>query len=129
MRDFNAGDIHGDVSINDNSSNIYKNLNQCTAAELLEEEQCRLKLLREEKAMRRGRVYKLLGVAVLFGLGAAGWFFLRGSMDAVAFVLGFLAVVVAFAGVKRADTPTDFELRQAATLRDIRTLLRERGAR
>jgi len=129
MRDFKSGDIHGDVNINDNSSTSYKLLIHCSTTELLDEEQYRRSLLEREQATRWGRVYKLLGVAVLAGLVAAVWLFLEGRMDAVTLVLGLCALVVGYAAVKGSTIRTDFEQRQIDALQEIHTLLRERGAR
>ncbi|PZS51088.1 hypothetical protein [Stenotrophomonas maltophilia] len=129
MRDFKSGDIHGDVNINDGSSTPYKLLIHCSATELLDEERYRRSLLDREQATRWGRVYKLLGVAVLAGLVAAVWLFLEGRMDAVTLVLGLFALVVGYAAVKGSTIRTDFEQRQIDALQEIHTLLRERGAR
>lgn len=129
MRDFKSGDIHGDVNINDGSSTSYKLLIHCSATGLLDEERYRRSLLDREQATRWGRVYKLLGVAVLAGLVAAVWLFLEGRMDAVTLVLGLFALVVGYAAVKGSTIRTDFEQRQIDALQEIHTLLRERGAR
>ena len=129
MRDFKSGDIHGDVNINDGSSTSYKLLIHCSATELLDEERYRRSLLDREQSTRWGRVYKLLGVAVLAGLVAAVWLFLEGRMDAVTLVLGLFALVVGYAAVKGSTIRTDFEQRQIDALQEIHTLLRERGAR
>jgi len=129
MRDFNSGDIHGDVNINDHSSTPYKLLIHCSVEELLEDERHRKALLEKEQEARRTRVYSLLGIAVLVGLVASGWFFVMGRMDTVTFVLGGVALIVAYVAAKGSDARTDFEQRQINTLREIHTLLRERGAR
>lgn len=130
MRDFNSGDIHGDVNINDNSnSSEYKLLINCSNEELVQEEAHRQDLLEDERSRRRGITWKFLGTSALLLLVAAGWFYIKGAMDAVSFIIGGAGVLVGVATLQKSDKPTAFELRQVATINEIRTLLRERGFR
>ena len=130
MRDFNSGDIHGDVTINDNSENSeYKLLIHCNNEELLHEEAHRKQLLRNERSRKNRVTWKLLAVAALLLLVAAGWFYIQGSMNAVTLLLGAAGVMTGMATLQQADKQTPFEQRQIAVLNEIHTLLRERGAR
>lgn len=72
---------------------------------------------------------KFLGVAAVLFLAAAGWYWFKGAIDTASLVVGIAGVLVAVATLQAADKPTGFEQRQLATLLEIRTLLRERGAR
>ncbi|MBN8413592.1 hypothetical protein [Halomonas litopenaei] len=130
MRDFNPGDIHGDVTINDNSENsVYKLLIHCNNEELLHEEAHRNQLLRDERSRKNGVTWKFLAFLALLLLVAAGWFYIQGSMNAVTFLIGAASVMTGIATLQQADKQTPFEKRQIATLNEIHTLLRERDVR
>ncbi|WP_434155794.1 hypothetical protein [Pseudomonas sp. JZ134] len=130
MRDFNSGDIHGDVTINDNSSNTeYKLLIHCTNEELLLEERHRSELLRRERSRKNGFTWKFIAFSALLLLIAAGWFYIQGAMNTVTLLIGAAGVITGMATLQQADKQTPFEQRQIATLNEIHTLLRERGAR
>jgi hypothetical protein len=130
LRDFNSGDIHGDVTINDNSeNNEYKLLIHCNNEELFHEETHRKELLRNECSRKNGVTWKFLAFSALLLLIAAGWFYIQGTMNAVTFLIGAAGVMTGMATLQQADKQTPFEHRQIATLNEIHTLLRERGAR
>lgn len=130
MRDFNSGDIHGDVTINDNSeNNEYKLLVHCNNEELLNEESHRKELLRNERSRKNGMTWKFLAFSALLLLVAAGWFYIQGEMNAVTLVIGAASVMTGMATLQQSDKQTPFEQRQISTLNEIHTLLRERGVR
>lgn len=130
MRDFNSGDIHGDVTINDNSeNNEYKLLIHCNNEELLHEEKHRQKLLRNERSRKNGVTWKFLAFAALLLLVAAVWFYFDGQMNAVTLITGIASVFTGMATLKQAENQTPFEQRQIVALNEIHNLLRERGVR
>jgi len=130
LRDFNSGDIHGDVIINDNSeTNEYKLLINCNNEELLHEEKHRHSLLRKERSRKNSVTWKSIAFAALLLLIAAGWFYFQGTMNAVTLLVGAAGVMTGMATLQQADKQTQFEQRQIATLNEIHTLLRERGFR
>lgn len=130
MRDFNSGDIHGDVTIQDNSNtNEYKPLIYCNNEELLAEEKHRRAILNNERALKNSVTWKLVGFAGLMMLIAAVWFLIQDQMNLVSFLTGASSVLVGYAALQQADKPTAFEQRQIAALNEINALLRERGAR
>lgn len=130
LRDFNSGDIHGDVIINDHSeNNECKLLIHCNNEELLHEESHRRKLLRNELVRKNGVMWKFLALSALLLVVAACWFYIQGTMNAVTFLIGAAGVITGMATLQQADKHTPFEQRQIATLNEIHTLLRERGVR
>lgn len=130
MRDFNSGDIHGDVTIQDNSNNNeYKLLINCNNEELLAEEKHRHEVLNKERSRKNGVTWKFLGFSGLMLLIAAAWFLIQDKMNLVSFLTGAAGVVTGFATLQQADKSTPFEKRQIAALNEINALLRERGAR
>lgn len=130
MRDFNSGEIHGNVNINDNSSNSeYKLLINCSNEELEQEESHRKELLSDERSKKNAITLRLLGIAATLLLAAAGWYYIKGAIDIASLIVGAAGVLVGLGTLQNADKPTDFEQRQIATIQEIRTLLRERGAR
>ncbi|MBN7819787.1 hypothetical protein J0A65_07915 [Bowmanella sp. Y57] len=130
MRDFNSGDIHGDVTIIDNSeNNEYKLLIHCNNEELLHEESHRKELLKNERSRKNGVMWKFLAFSAFLLLVAAGWFYIQGTMNAVTFLIGAAGVMSSMATLQQAERQTPFEKRQIATLNEIHALLRERGVR
>jgi predicted anti-sigma-YlaC factor YlaD len=130
LRDFNSGDIHGDVTINDNSSNTdYKLLIHCSNEELLHEEQHRQDLLRKERSRKSWVTWRFIALSALLLLIAAGWFYIQGEMNSVTLLVGAAGVMTGMATLKQVEQQTPFEQRQIATLNEINTLLRERRAR
>ncbi|MEX2964651.1 hypothetical protein [Microbulbifer sp. TYP-18] len=130
MRDFNSGDIHGDITINDNSkNNEYKLLIHCNNEELLHEELHRKQLLRNERSRKNGITWKFLAFSAFLLLVAGGWFYIQGAMNTVTLLVGAAGVMTGMATLQQADKKTSFEQRQIATLNEIHTLLRERGVR
>ena len=128
MRDFNSGDINGDVVINDNSTE-YKLLIHCNNEELQQEEVHRKDLLQKERFRKNKVTWKFIGFSALFFLIAAAWFYIQGQMNAVTFLVGAAGVMIGVATLQQSDKATVFEQRQVATLNEIHTLLRERGVR
>lgn len=130
VRDFNSGDIHGDVTINDNSNNTeYKLLIHCSNEELMQEETHRFALLRNERSRKSKVTWKFIAFVALLILIAAAWFQIVGEMNMVTFLTGAAGVIMGMATLQQADKPTSFEQRQLATLNEIHALLRERGVR
>lgn len=60
---------------------------------------------------------------------AAGWYFITGKMELINSLIGGAGVVVGLMNLANADKPTEFEVRQLNTLKEINTLLREKGVR
>lgn len=130
MRDFNSGDINGDVTINDSSNNVeYKLLIHCNNEELMQEEIHRSNLLRNERSRKNKVTWKFLAGAAVLILISASWFQITGAMNMVTFLTGAAGVMTGLATLQQADRQTPFEQRQIAILNEIHTLLRERGAR
>lgn len=130
MRDFNSGDIHGDVTIQDNhNTNEYKLLIHCNNEELRAEEKHRRKILNHERTRKNSVAWKFLGSAGLMLLIAAAWFLIQNQMNLVSFLTGAASILVGYATLQQAGKPTDFEQRQIAVLNEINALLRERGVR
>ena len=130
MRDFNSGDINGDVTINDHSNKIeYKLLIHCDNEELLAEEVHRKKVLRKERKRKSSVVLKMLAGCGALLLFAAGWYFFHGKLDMVSALTGLAGGFFAFATLSGADTPNAFEKRQINALKEIDILLRERDVR
>lgn len=130
MRDFNSGDIHGDVTINDHSSvDEYKLLQHCNNEELLHEEDHRRKVLKKERVRKNSITWKFIAFSAFLLLVAAGWFYFHGKMDAVTLFIGAAGVLTGMATLQQADKKTPFEKRQIETLNEIHTLLRERNVR
>lgn len=129
MRDFtNGGDINGDVVINDNSVE-YKPLDQCTNEELYHEEKHRRMILNNETSRKNGFFIKFILFSVGLCVLAYVWFQVNGSHSLASTILGLIGVMCGFVTLSQANTQTDFERRQRATLREINMLLRERGVR
>ena len=130
MRDFQSGDINGDVNIVDNSNNNqFKLLIHCDNHELLMEEVHREELVKQERRKRFTHSLKLLVFCAVLLSIAATWYFFQGQMNVVSGLTGGAGVLIGLAGFAKGDTPTAFELRQLNTLKEIHTLLRERGVR
>ncbi|MDD2699838.1 MAG: hypothetical protein PHH36_01240 [Sideroxydans sp.] len=130
MRNFQSGDIHGDVTINDNSNNTeYKLLIHCSNEELMQEESHRFNLLRDERSRKNKVIWKFVAATAILILIAATWFQITGAMNMVTFLMGAAGVMMGLAALQQADKQTPFEQRQIATLNEIHTLLRERGVR
>lgn len=130
MRDFNSGDIHGDVQINDNSNNTkYKLLIHCTPEELIQEESHRKALLADERSRKNRTNFRFFGLAIFLLFIASCWYWIQGAIDIASLVIGMAGVIVGIKTLQTSDTPTDFEKRQLLTLQEISTLLRERGVR
>lgn len=130
MRDFNSGDINGDVTIHDNSSkNEYKLLIHCNNEELFQEEMLRRDVLKKERTRKNSVTWKFLGFSGLMFLIAAAWFLAQGQVNLVSFLTGAAGVFVGLATLQQGDRATPFEQRQRAALYEINALLRERGAR
>lgn len=130
MRDFNSGNIHGDVTINDNSNvSEYKLLVHCSNEELLHEEKHRRKLLRKERSRRRGVFFKFLCLAIFLFLIAAAWFYFKGELDDVTVFIGGAGVMVGIATLQGVDKKTQFEKRQIDAINEIHNILRDRGVR
>lgn len=130
LRDFNSGNIHGNVTINDNSeTNEYKLLIHCNNEELFHEESHRRELLRNERSRKNGIMWKFLAFSALLFLVAAGWFYIQGTMNTVTFLIGAAGVMTGMATLQQADKPTSFEQRQIAALNEIHMLLKERSVR
>ena len=130
MRDFNAGNINGDVTINDSSKQEeYKLLIHCNNDELLHEEAHRRKVLYKERRRKYKITIKILAGCGMLLLFAGGWFFFKGHWDVVSALTGLAGGLFGFATLSGADTPTAFEKRQIDALNEIDTLLRERDVR
>ncbi|MBJ8876132.1 hypothetical protein I5412_14240 [Citrobacter koseri] len=130
MRDFNSGDIIGDVNIIDNSNNNqFKLLIHCDNEELLQEEAHRWNLVKKERNQRLTGVLWVFAFCAVLLLIAAGWYFIMGKMELINSLIGGAGVVVGLMNLANADKPTEFEVRQLNTLKEINTLLRERGVR
>lgn len=130
MRDFNSGDIVGDVNIIDNSNNNqFKLLIHCDNQELLQEEAHRWDLVKKERNQRLTGVLWVFAFCAVLLLIAAGWYFITGKMELINSLIGGAGVVVGLMNLANADKPTEFEVRQLNTLKEINTLLRERGGR
>lgn len=130
MRDFNSGDIHGDVTVQDSSiNNKYKLLIYCDNEELLAEEQHRRNILSKERGQKNRVTWKFLGFSGLMLMTAAVWFFFQDKMNIVSVLTGAAGVLIGFGTLQQADTPTSFEQRQIDALDEINILLRERGIR
>lgn len=130
MRDFNSGDIAGDVNIIDNSNNSqFKLLIHCDNEELLHEEVHRWGLVKQERNKRLTGVLWVFAFCAVLLLIAAGWYFITGKMELINSLIGGAGVVVGLINLANADKPTEFEVRQLNTLKEINTLLRERGVR
>lgn len=130
MRDFNSGDIAGDVNIIDNSNNNqFKLLIHCDNEELLHEEVHRWGLVKQERNKRLTGVLWIFAFCAVLLLIAAGWYFITGKMELINSLIGGAGVVVGLINLANADKPTEFEVRQLNTLKEINTLLRERGVR
>jgi hypothetical protein len=102
MRDFNSGDINGDVTINDHSTEQkFKLFIHCDNDELLSEEQHRLKVLEKERKRKSTLALKILAGCGILMLFAGGWYYIHGQWDLVSSLTGFagglfsLATVVA----------------------------------
>ena len=130
MRDFKSGDIAGDVNIIDNSnSSRFKLLIHCDNEELLQEEQHRWNLLKQERNKRFHGVLRVFAFCAGLLLIAAGWYFISGEMELTNSLIGGAGAIVGLINLANADKPTEFEVRQLNTLKEINTLLRERGER
>ncbi len=130
MRDFNSGDIQGNITINNNSNNIsHKLLIHCNNQELLHEEQHRVKILRKEKSRKNVHLFKILAFSASLILIATLWFYIQGRMDTVSYMVGAAGAIVGLAGLSKNSKPTEFELRQQSALNEIQLLLRERDIR
>ncbi|NYU09441.1 hypothetical protein A8O28_10025 [Enterobacteriaceae bacterium CCUG 67584] len=130
MRDFNSGDINGDVTINDHSNQVsYKLLIHCNNEELLEEEIHRKKVLRKERKRKSKALLKVFAGCGMLLLFASGWYLFQGQLDMVSALAGLAGGALALATLSRADMPNAFEKRQLDALEEIDTLLRERDVR
>jgi hypothetical protein len=130
VKDFNSGDIHGDVTINDNSSNNeYKLLANCSNEELRYEEKHRRALLNKERSRKYNIFWKSLAFSAILLLVAACYFYILDEMNTVTLAIGAAGIMIGMASLKQSDIVTNFEQRQIATLNEIHTLLRERGVR
>ncbi|WP_197975054.1 MULTISPECIES: hypothetical protein [unclassified Klebsiella] len=130
MRDFNSGNINGDVTINDHSKqNEFKLLIYCDNDELISEEQHRLKILRKERNRKSTIVLKILAGCGLLMLFAGGWYFFHGQWDLVSGLTGLAGGVFSLATIYGSNTPTPFEKRQLDALQEINLILRERDFR
>lgn len=128
MRDFNSGDINGDVTINDNSTE-HKLLIHCSNEELIHEEQHRHEILRKEKSRQRSVFLKFALFSALM-LGAAFvWFQITGSHSIASTILGAIGAISGYVTLTQSSEKTEFENRQIAALNEIHMILRERGAR
>jgi hypothetical protein len=131
MRDFRAvGDINvgGNVIIDD-SSQLYKPYAQCSNEVLLKDEVHRQDLLNSERS-RKWRIFtkSLLGGGALL-VAASIWFYIQGRMNFASLVLGIGGCMISAASFQFFSKPTEFELRQLEALKEIATILRERGIR
>ncbi|HHT5347811.1 TPA: hypothetical protein ACTY9I_005736 [Raoultella planticola] len=130
MRDFNSGDIKGDVTINDHSTeNKFKLLIHCDNDELLSEEQHRLKILAKERKRKSTLALKILAGCGILMLFAGGWYYIHGQWDLVSGLTGFAGGFFSLATICRSDVPTTFEKRQLDALQEINLILRERDVR
>lgn len=130
MRGFSSGDIHGDVTIQDNSNtNEYKLLIHCNNEEFLAEEKHRHVILKKERSRKNSVTWKFLGFSGLMLFIAAVWFLIQDQMNLVSFLTGAAGILVGLASLQQADKTTPFEQRQIAALNEINALLRERGVR
>lgn len=130
MRDFNSGDINGDVNIIDGSgNNQYKLLIHCDNDELFHEEEHRWGLVKQERNKRFCGTLRVFAFCAVLVLVAAIWYWVTGKMELINTLIGFAGVGIGLANLAQADKPTEFEMRQLNTLKEIHTLLRERGIR
>ena len=128
MRDFKSGNIGGDVYIEDNSFE-YKPLGQLSDDELIKEEKNRNSLLENERVDKHKNFLRTMAFAVILIIIAASWFFYKGDMNSMTFLLGAAGVIVALVSIRNMDEPSEFEVRQVQALNEIHMLLRERGVR
>lgn len=128
MRDFNSGNIQGDVIINDNSNTtIYIPLHQCNNEELVAESHHRKQLLLKERSRKREEFIKLLSISAFLMIIAAGFYWYKGSIDMASLFIGIASIIIGIRSIKSIEIPTEFEKRQLRALNEINNLLRERG--
>lgn len=131
MKDIKSGrdiNIHGDLTINDNSTE-YKLLIHCSNKELIEEEKHRRKILKNEHSAKLQRfipIWTTCAVALAF---AAIWYWLNGKIDVYSLLSGTSGTMLALASLSSYEKPNNFEQRQIDALEEIHNLLRDRGAR
>lgn len=127
MRDFNSGNIQGDVIINDNSNtSIYIPLYQCSNEELVVESHHRKHLLLKERSRKREEFIRFLSISVFLMIIAAGFYWYKGSIDIASLLIGIASIIIGIRSVRSMEIPTEFEKRQLAALNEINNLLRER---
>jgi hypothetical protein len=131
MKDIRSGrdiNVHGDLTINDNSSE-YKLIIHCNNNELFEEEKHRRKILRNERTAKFKRfipIWATCAVALAF---AALWYWLQGKMDLFSLLSGASGLIFGISSLSTYDKPNSFEQRQLDVLDEIHDLLRDRGVR
>ncbi len=131
MKDIKSGrdiNIHGDFTINDNSSQ-YKLLIHCNNEELIEEEKHRRKTLNKERTAKRQRfipIWTFCAMALAF---AAFWYWLQGKMDIFSLLSGGSGIMLGLTSLSTYEKPNDFEQRQIDALEEIHNLLRDRDVR
>lgn len=131
MKDIKSGrdiNIHGDLTINDNSSE-YKLLSHCNNNELVAEEKHRFQILSNERAAKFKRFIPIWSLCALALAFAALWYWLHGKMDLFSLLSGASGLILGLSSVSTYEKPNTFEQRQINALEEINDLLRDRGAR
>ncbi|WP_413665447.1 hypothetical protein ACG1BZ_09740 [Microbulbifer sp. CNSA002] len=128
MRDFNSGDINGDVVINDNS-NEHKLLIHCSNEELIHEERHRQEVLEKERSRKNGAFLKFILFSATLCVAAYVWYQFNGGHSIASTLLGAVGAITGFSTFAQSDQTTEFEQRQLAALKEIHMILRERGVR
>ncbi|MGY2261510.1 hypothetical protein [Pseudomonas sp. SDO55104_S430] len=131
MKDIKSGrdiNIHGDLTINDNSPS-YKLLIHCSNEELIEEEKHRRRNLNKEKTAKFRRFIPIWAFSALALAFAAFWFWLHGKMDVFSLLIGVAGLILGFSSLNMYEKPNEFEQRQNNALEEIHNILRDRDAR
>jgi len=123
-----GGDIISgrDIIVNEVNNNFVP-FEQCNV-EQLQNALCHHKNLAQQERKRINKMaFKILGLAVLSGLGISIWYVFNGGIDKAMFLVGLAGIVVPIMlAIKNGIEPSEFEQRQINTVKYINTLIRER---
>lgn len=118
-----------DIILGNNNTSGSKLWVDCSSDELREDFHRRKKLLRDESLSKWKRIAIVWLAVGIIAAVAAVYFYLVGQSNLSGLIMGGAGVFMAFATMKVTETPSEFEQRQMNSLKEIKTLLKERGQR
>ncbi|AKG68552.1 Uncharacterised protein [Serratia fonticola] len=130
MRDIRPeGDfiVNGDFTVNEGSQSEYIPFEQMNVEQLNHSLKLHQKLAKEERSRIDKISFRLLGIALFFGLALSLWSFINDGVDGAMFLIGLVGIgMPVMLALKNGEQQSAFEKRQINTINYLATLIRER---